>query len=100
MSDSSANHPRPVSLITVFAIFGMFALFLLLIKLAYLPKQAGVYAGDGVRTPEQRRAVLAELQAKQMKQAASYGWVDQKAGVVQLPIDRAIELTVQQYGKK
>jgi hypothetical protein len=36
--------------------------------------------------------------AKQQKQAASYAWVDRKAGVVQLPIDRAMELVVQQYG--
>lgn len=100
MSNSSAPRARPVSLITVLAIFGTFALFLLLLKFAYLPKQAGVYDGDGIRTPEQRRAALAELQAKQFKQATTYGWVDQKAGVVRLPIDRAMELTVQKYGAK
>ena len=46
-----------------------------------------------------RAAALAKLQ-----QAAaagnSYGWVDQKAGVTRLPIDRAIELTVADYAKK
>jgi hypothetical protein len=29
------------------------------------------------------------------KALTSYGWVDQKAGVVRIPIDRAIELTAQ-----
>jgi hypothetical protein len=51
-------------------------------------------------TPESRRAVLAELRDKQSKQAATYAWVDQKAGVVQLPVDRAMELVVKQYGPK
>jgi hypothetical protein len=32
----------------------------------------------------------------QENQLNSYGWVDQKAGVVHIPIDRAMELIVQQ----
>jgi len=38
--------------------------------------------------------------AKQEKQAASYGWVDRKAGIVQVPIERAMELVVQDYSAK
>jgi hypothetical protein len=49
-------------------------------------------------TPQSRRAYLADLREKHSKQAASYGWVDQKAGVVQLPIERAMELIVQENG--
>ena len=30
----------------------------------------------------------------------SYGWVDQKAGVARLPIDRAIDLVVHDHAKK
>ncbi len=30
----------------------------------------------------------------------SYGWVDQSAGVVRLPIDRAMELIVAEQGRK
>jgi hypothetical protein len=101
MSDLSANpSPRPVSLVPVLAILGTFALFLLIVYFAYLPRQTGAFSDDGIRTPAQRKEILADLHAKQMKQAASYAWVDQKAGVVQLPIERAMELTVQQYGAK
>jgi hypothetical protein len=50
-------------------------------------------------TAQGRAAVLEKLQ-----QAAaagnSYGWVDQKAGITRLPIDRAIGLTVNDYAKK
>jgi hypothetical protein len=53
--------------------------------------------GDGIRTPEERLAKLEELRANEQKHRQSYAWIDQSAGVVQLPIDRAMELTVQQY---
>ncbi len=99
MSDLRNITPRPVSIVTIFAVMGTFALFLLILYLAYLPKRTGVYTDDGLHTPEQRRANLSELRAKQTKQATSYAWVDQKTGVVQLPLDRAMELTVQRYGQ-
>ena len=48
---------------------------------------------------EGRAAVLAKLRQDAVD-ANSYGWVDQKAGVVRLPIDQAIQLTVVEYAKK
>ncbi|MFH1279606.1 MAG: hypothetical protein ABIK65_14660 [Candidatus Eisenbacteria bacterium] len=42
------------------------------------------------RVPEQ----LARLRAEQQGELHSYGWVDEKSGVVRLPIDRAMELVV------
>jgi hypothetical protein len=51
-------------------------------------------------TPASRKESLLALREKQAKQAASYAWVDQKAGVVQLPIDRAMELIAAHYGSK
>ena len=56
----------------------------------------GAFNDDGIHTAAQREKNLAELRKKQAEQATTYGWVDQKAGVVRLPIDRAIELTAQQ----
>ena len=52
----------------------------------------------GRRRPPTPPGLPAELREKQAKQAATYGWVDQKAGVVQLPIDRAMELIVKENG--
>ncbi len=49
-------------------------------------------------TPASRRAHLAELREKEARQAESYGWVDRGAGVVQLPIGRAMELVVREHG--
>jgi|UniRef100_UPI004049BD19 hypothetical protein len=98
MSDSPSV--RPASLVSVLAIMCCLALFLLLVYIAYLPNQTGPFTGDGIRTPAERKERLAELRANEIKHAHSYAWVDQQAGVVQLPIERAMELTVQRYQTK
>jgi hypothetical protein len=38
------------------------------------------------------------LRQQQAEQGSTYGWVDEKAGVVRLPISRAMELVVQENG--
>jgi hypothetical protein len=111
MTEPAASGPRPVSLVTILAILGCFALFFVLVWLAYVPRPPAYIPEDEVAeklsddqkwqaTPESRLAYLTDLRAQQEKQATSYGWVDQKNGVVQLPIDRAMELVVEQYGAK
>ena len=55
---------------------------------------------EGVRSPDDRKKLLAEHREKELADATSYGWVDQKAGIVRLPIDRAIALTVSDHAKK
>jgi len=97
MSDQSS---RSAPLVTILAVLAGFALFLLVVWFAYLPRSTGPFTGDGIRTAEQRKANLAELHKKQASQAASYAWVDQKAGIVQLPLDVAVELTLQKYAAK
>lgn len=100
--------PRPVSLVTIFAIGGCFALFLVLVRVAYVPRalQQGINVpaeqlpADQAwqATPEARLDYLQTLRAKQDAQLNAYAWVDQKARIVQLPISRAMELVVRQYG--
>jgi hypothetical protein len=97
MSDS---HSRSAPLITILFVLAGFALFLVVLRYFYLPDASGTFTADGIHTTEFRKKNLAELRAKQAKQAASYAWVDQKKGIVQLPIDVAMELTVQHYAAK
>jgi hypothetical protein len=97
MSDHSS---KSAPLVTILTVMTGFALFLVVLYYLYLPRSTGPFTGDGIRTAEQRKANLADLRAKQAKQAASYAWVDQKAGVVQLPLDVAMDLTVQKYAAK
>lgn len=97
MSESTSHRAPLISILGIFVLFG---LFFGLVYYLYLPRHTGEFSGDGIRTPEQRKKNLAELRAKESHQLTSYGWVDQKAGVVQLPIDRAMELTLQHYAKR
>jgi len=108
MSDPSAPAPRPVSLVAVAAIFVLLSVFAVMADRAYLrgrPAAPQNETPDNLTkdlawraTPETRRAYLVDLREKQKKQAESYAWVDQKAGIVQLPIERAVELIIQERG--
>lgn len=98
MSDLPSSRRAP--LISILAIFVLFALFLAVAAYLYVPRQSAAFTGDGLHTDEQRQKNLAELRAKEAQTASSYAWVDQQAGVVQLPLERARELTLQQYAKK
>ena len=109
MSDHSATPPRPVSLIVKLLVLALSAVFLVVVWRFYRPVTVAPQneAAENLpkdlewkATPETRRAALAALREKQAKQAATYAWVDQKAGIVQLPVDRAMELVAQQYGPK
>ncbi len=109
MSDPTVPSPRPVSLVTTLFVLALFAVFGLVVSRYYtptaiapqnqlaenLPKDLAWKA-----TPASRKEALVALREKQAQQAGSYAWVDQKAGVVQLPIERAMELTAERYGAK
>jgi len=89
---------------SLLAVLGCFALFLLLVSLAYLPKKQGTERGpfdqDGIRTPAERLEKLAEVRANEAAAAHAYAWLDQSAGQLQIPIERAMELIAQRYSSK
>jgi hypothetical protein len=106
MTDAPAPEPRPVSLVAVLAVFVLLSPYWLVSERLYVRHRAPApqnQAPDNLpkdmawrATPADRRAYLADLKEKQAKQGGSYGWVDRKTGVVQLPIDRAMQLIVQE----
>ena len=109
MSDIPTIPARPVSLFTIVFLFAVFAAFLLVIRYFYHPTTTAAFNAtpDNVSkdlewksNASTRREALKDLHDKEAKQAAKYGWVDQKAGVVQLPIERAMELTARDLSAK
>ncbi len=101
MSDSTNfSFPHRTPVFTALIVILCFASFAWLAKKVYTPHASAVQAVEGVRTPDDRRKLLAEHRTKEQAEAASYAWLDQKAGVVRLPIDRAIELTIRDHAKK
>lgn len=106
---SDTTYTRPVSLITTLFILALFAIFFVVVRRYYQPAANApfVAAPENMSkdlawkaTREDRQKTLQEARKAEADRAHAYGWVDQKAGIVQLPIERAMELTAQQYGKK
>lgn len=65
------------------------------------PAAVGAPAEDAWKfSSEGRAARLSELRAKEAAASTYYGWVDQSAGLVRLPIDRAVELTIRDLNSK
>jgi hypothetical protein len=58
-------------------------------------------AVEGSRLPPEPRLQtnprqdLSDLRAREEQQLTSYGWIDKNAGIVRIPIDRAMQLTVE-----
>ncbi len=102
MSDSSArfSFPHRTPVFTTGLVLVCFALFGWLAFKVYTPHAYKVDKVEGLRTPEDRKVILEQLRAKELAESTSYGYLDQKTGVVRLPIERAIELTVRDHVKK
>jgi len=99
MSDAS-QPTSPAAWPIVVAVIGVFAIFLIIMQLAKAPI-APLTAVDNVPedqqwklTDEGRQARLKEIKGRDAALAAEYAWIDEANGVVRLPVDRAIELTL------
>jgi len=89
-------------------VFLLLSLFWVLAVLVYVPRRAPAAQNERPEnlpkelawkaTPASRRAHLEELRESQANVAGSYGWIDHKAGLVRLPIERAMELVVREHG--
>ncbi len=97
MSESSS--PKSGLWVTIAAAIGGFAIFALILVVAYLPQKPAPLP-EGSLTPEERVARLTELRAKEASAKNSYAWIDQANGVVRLPLDRAVELTIVEINAK
>ena len=78
----------------------------LIVYLAYLPNRGGSETVDMSQVPENqrwqyspdgRKEHLVQLRANETDKLNHYSWVDQQNGVVRIPVERAMELIVQQH---
>jgi len=90
---------------TFMAIVGCFLIFVIVLYLAYIPQRRSAPEVDLAKIPpeeqwkftaEGRQTHLDELRAKEQAVATSYAWIDKDKGIVQLPLDRALQLTLQE----
>lgn len=83
---------------SAFVIAGSFMLFGFIVYLTYLPGPSETRSVGSV-PPAERAERLDELLATETEAITSYQWIDESAGVVRLPIARAMELTQKELGE-
>lgn len=97
LDTSSTGRFSPVTALVLVAVFAIF------IVIYVISRQTPQAVGNATGAPDEekwryssegRAGKLAELRGKEHTHATTYGWVDQKAGIVRLPVDRAVELTI------
>jgi hypothetical protein len=54
------------------------------------------YRGSQLSRDEEGRRKLQELRAAEQEELETYGWINRSDGVVRIPVDRAMELLVQE----
>lgn len=107
MNSASAQPSSGAFWLSVLGIVGGFLLFGIIMYVVYLPSRTPstrVPAGlteeerqlNNLLTPEERKARLVTLRSHEAEDLHAFRWLDQENGVVLLPIDRAIELTIPQ----
>jgi hypothetical protein len=94
MSDESPNSDSCCGGVPVIRV-ALGAVLLLGVVWFFYAKHRPAGLGDGVHTVEQREATLKKLRQREAAAATSYAWLDKEKGVVCLPLDRAVELTIQ-----
>lgn len=58
------------------------------------------FLGDSAEATVDRKQKLAELQTAAESALTSYGWIDEKDGIVRIPIDRAMILLAQEAARE
>jgi hypothetical protein len=88
---------------TFLAVLGCFLIFVIVLFIAYVPQRRLAPEVDLTRIPadEQwkftaggRQARFDEIRSKEQAAATLYSWIDRDKDIVQLPIDRAMQLTL------
>lgn len=90
---------RPdVALLTVIGVAGI--LFLLVVVFAVQALFFSMDRAEEVRKDTGiRPATALQQRAEQQQLIGAYRWIDQKGGVVGIPIERAMELLVKEHGR-
>jgi hypothetical protein len=99
MSDSRSNPSFLNQFISVTAILGCFMIFGLLLYWNYLPNRPEGFPVGSV-PPEERAERLSKLRADEDRLTNHYSWIDQDKGTVRLPIERGMELVLQELSGK
>ena len=90
IDNEETAHSNP--LFSILGAIGSMGIFVVILFLAYLPlRKEGADAG----IVQERVERFNELSAKEQSLANNYRWVNEPEGVVRIPVERAMILTVE-----
>jgi len=78
-------------------VIGILGTFLIVALLVLAMRHYTQPAPVGASRVEERRRFLQEQRAADAKALGEYDWQDKEKGIVRLPIQRAVELTLQEW---
>lgn len=95
---SSAEPNKKVSNLSIglnmMAFIGLFLIFVLIISLTYIPEKS-----DPVETEISKQRILTvnQVRAENQEHLTGYGWINRDKGLVHVPIEYAMDRTVDAY---
>ncbi len=89
----------PNIVVSAIAVTGGLVIMVIIAAIAYLPNRPDTVARPGP-TSEDRREMLREKRDRDQRELGEYGWINRAEGRVRLPIDRAVELTVEEIERR
>ena len=92
----TAAQPKPLRRVLA---GGMILLLLFVLAVKLLTGLAPAPDADAARAAERAKA-YADLQAENAKKLETYAWADKAKGAVQIPLERAIELSIAELNSK
>ena len=92
--DTSSNKSDPGGFKVMVSAIGYIGVMLIFMPIVYFSYISNRPSPIDERIIDERLQTLAEVRANQHNAAANYGWVDRSQGIVRIPIERAMELTV------
>jgi hypothetical protein len=98
MSNTAPETSHSNYLFSIFGALGSMLLFFIIILIAYVYMQRPAPVDQQI--VDNRLAKLADVTAKETALTTEYAWVDQKAGVVRVPVELAMQLAVKEIAAK
>jgi len=99
MNDRGPNPSSLNQVLSVAAVIGSFLVFGFLLCLIYLPNRPQAFPVGSV-PPAERAQRLSDLRAEEVRLANGYSWIDREKGIVRLPIEQAMDLTLQEFSDR
>ncbi|MBC2595054.1 hypothetical protein H5P28_12375 [Ruficoccus amylovorans] len=98
MSNTAPETSHSNYLFSIFGALGSMLLFFIIILIAYVYMQRPSPVDQ--QTIDNRLAKFADVTAKETALTTQYAWVNQKEGIVRVPVDLAMQLAVKEIAAK